>query len=144
LSALMAIEAHLDDWDAGEMNKPVRADPDAIEAVLREIEGRRSADLWLLKDGDEVTTTNDWLCVTSSNGLFSVGASMGKDIFVDLLGDASLEGEVKFAHGGQMTTWPRRFCVNVEDAIAVARHYVSTAELLEPSRWWVQGREGGS
>jgi hypothetical protein len=31
---------------------------------------------------------------------------------------------VPFAHGGVLSSWPLRFCVEVEDAVGVARRFV--------------------
>lgn len=137
----MTIFAFLDDWDIGERDKPIRAEPDAIEATIREVVGRESADLFLLRDTHDIGAARAWLAVTTSMGRFSVGAQVDEGVFASLVGDATLDGEVPFAHGGQMTTWERRFCVEETDAIAAAKHYVTTEELLDPTRRWIQGAD---
>jgi hypothetical protein len=133
---VMVSSVTLDDWELGERDKPVSADPGSVEAVIREIEPRWSADLFLLADADDVGNASRWLGVTASSGRYTVLAQLGEGgPWMHLVGDAAADGEMEFAHGGQPAPWPRRFCVTVEDAVAVARHYAVTTELLDPSRW---------
>ena len=139
----MVSSVFLDDWELGERDRPVQLDPDAVEAVIREVGPRWSADLFLLADSDDVESASRWLAVTASSGQYAVVAQLAEDgPWVSLLGAADAEGEIEFARGGQPGRLARRFCVDVDDAVAVARHYVATAEVLDPRRWWVD--EGAS
>lgn len=139
----MLAAVFLDDWELGESDKPIPDDPDAVEAVIREMGSRWSADLFLLADADDVGNASRWLAVTASSGRYAVVAQLAEGgPWVSLLGDSEVEGEVEFARGGQAGRLARRFCVGVNDAVAAARHYVATTEVLDASRWWVD--EGSS
>jgi len=131
---------YLDDWDADVREKPIPADPETVEATIRQIAGRSCADLFFYPDAADVGWSGGrWLAVTASGGQFAVTAQLGEGEWAHLVGDACAEGEAEFAHGGQPATWPRRFLVSIEDAIAAARHYVVDADLLDPSRWsWAE------
>jgi hypothetical protein len=126
----------LDDWERSQRDQRIAVDPDAVEATIREIGPRWSADLFLLDGSDDVGNATRWLAVTASEGHYSVTAQLGEGgPWVTLVGDATAEGKVDFAHGGQGGAWPRRLIVSADDAVAAARHYVLTAELLDPPRW---------
>jgi hypothetical protein len=127
----------LDDWELGNRDKIVQCHPDAVEAVIREVGARWSADLFLLADAHAVASASRWLAVTASSGHYAVAAQLAQDgPWMCLLGDSRAMGEIEFARGGQTGRLARRFCVRVDDAVAVARHYAATAE-LDPSRRWV-------
>jgi immunity protein Imm1 of predicted polymorphic toxin system len=127
----------LDDYERNERDKRVAPNPQAVEAVIREIAPRSSADVFLLSDSDDVGQASRWLAVTASLGRYAVCAQLAENgPWVNLLGDADADGETEFAHGGQGGTWPKRFLVEADDAVAVACHYLVTGDLLDPSRWW--------
>jgi hypothetical protein len=129
------IEATLDDWDMDLRDQQVPAEPDAVEFTIRQVADRWSADLFLRVDPDETGESRRWLAITASNGLFSAIAQLDDGVWRQLSTNPERLGSVDFAHGGQTGTWPRRFCVGVDEAVAAARHYVETGDLLDPSRW---------
>jgi hypothetical protein len=129
------IEALLDDWDRGLRNQRVPSEPDSIETAIRRVAGRWSADLFLRVDPDTTGESKRWLAITASNGLFSAIAQLDEGVWRQLSTRPDLSGSVDFAHGGQTGTWPRRFCIDLDEAVAAARHYVETGDLLDSSRW---------
>lgn len=135
----MVDSVFLDDWIPGEEryggDEPTRlipSDPDAVEAVVREIADRWKADVYLVVESPDFK----WLGVHAASGKYTVIAQLDDSGAWFLLGDANAEGEVEFVHGGLPATVPRRFIVNIEVAVASARHFTVNAELLDPSRWW--------
>lgn len=61
----------LDDYDRDERDKRVAANLQAVEAVIRDIAARRSADVFLLADADDVGKASRWLALTASSGRYA-------------------------------------------------------------------------
>jgi hypothetical protein len=54
-----------------------------------------------------------------------------------LVGDQAAVGEVAFTFGGQPGgTWPRRYLVDVDHAIAVARDFLATGAVKQSTGPW--------
>src|SRR4051794_19209694 len=135
----VAVFALLDDWDGNEQERAIASDAESVGRTIRELSEHESADVFLLKDGRDVTETNQWLSVAASQGRYAVIASLGEGRPASVLGDPAGVGEVSFAFAGQFSSWPARFCVGVEDAVALARTFIeSNGEFAEPDRWWLE------
>lgn len=135
----VAVYALLDDWDRDEQETAIEADVEIVERTIRGLSGRESADVFLLKDGRDVTETDRWLSVATSKGRYVVLASLAEGRPASFMGDRSAEGEVSFAFAGQFSYWPARFCVGVEDAVSLARTFIEgDGEFGERGRWWLE------
>lgn len=139
----MVDSVFLEDWIPGEEHyggdEPTRlipSDPDAVEAVVREIADRWKAQVYLVVHSPVV----QWFCVVAASGKYRVTAELDDSGAWFLVGDASAEGEVEFVHGGLPATVQRRFLVGIDAAVAAARHFTVNAELLDPSGWWQNER----
>src|SRR5713226_389546 len=113
----MAVCALLNDWDRNEQETTIEPDVESVERTIRGLSGRESADVFLLKDGRDVTETDQWLSVATSQGRYVVIASLAEGRPASFMGDRAAEGEVSFAFAAQFSSWPARFCVGVEDAV---------------------------
>jgi hypothetical protein len=54
----VTVFALLDDWDRDETEKAIESDVESVERTIRELSERESADVFLLKDGHDVTETD--------------------------------------------------------------------------------------
>jgi hypothetical protein len=135
----MAVFGLLDDYDRDEEGQSIDADAASIEDTIRELHGRESADVFLLKDGKDVTETERWLSVATSRGRYAVIASLGEGRPASFMGEPGAQDEVEFAFACQFTSWPARFCVGLEHAVALALSFIeSDGEFAEPGRWYLE------
>jgi hypothetical protein len=55
------------------------------------------------------------------------------------MGTPDAAGEMEFAFAGQVTSWPARFCIGPDDAVALARWLIADdGRFAEPDRWWLE------
>jgi hypothetical protein len=100
--------------------------PEAIAAALHEVADDRSVEL-IVEVGDPGrrgrVPGNPKLIISACEGRLAVGALIAPERAVYyLVGDQAVVGEVAFTFGGQPGgTWPRRYLVDVDHAIAVAQ-----------------------
>jgi hypothetical protein len=135
----MAVFALLQDWDQNGEETPIESDLVSVERTIRGLSGRESADLFLLKDGRDVTETDRWLSVSTSRGRYAVHAQIREGRPATFMGDPDAEGKVPFAHGGSMSLYQTRFCTDVDEAVSLARTFIETdGEFAEPARWWLE------
>jgi hypothetical protein len=77
---------YLDDWDAHVREKPIQADPETVEATIRQIAGRSCADLFFYPDDADVGRSGGgWLAVTASGAQFAVTAQLGEGEWAHLV-----------------------------------------------------------
>jgi hypothetical protein len=130
----ITVRLHL--WSPRHKESVLPAHADVIERTIREIAREWSADLFLAKDAADVDSAVEWMGISASRGRCLVTAATAEDEFYDLIGDPAAVGEAEdFAFGGQEASWPLRKIVDVDEAAAVARHYVETGALLADRRW---------
>jgi hypothetical protein len=100
--------------------------PEAIAAALHEVADDWSVEL-IVEVGDPGrrgrVPGNPKLILSACEGRLAVGALIAPERAVYyLVGDQAVVGEVAFTFGGQPGgTWPRRYLVDVDHAIAVAQ-----------------------
>jgi hypothetical protein len=130
----ITVRLHL--WSPRHRESVLPAHAEVIEQTIREIASEWSADLFLVKDAAEVNSAVEWMGISASRGRYLVTAASDEDEFYDLIGDPTAVGEAEdFAYGGQEAGWPLRKIVDVDEAAAVAQHYLETGGLLADRRW---------
>jgi hypothetical protein len=118
-------------WIEGGLEHALPSTPEAIAAALYEVAGDWSVEL-IVEVGDPGlrgrVPGNPKLIVSACEGRLAVGALIAPERAVYyLVGDQPAVGEVAFTFGGQPGgTWPRRYLVDVDHAIAVAQDFLAT------------------
>lgn len=128
-------------WVEGGLERALPSTPEAIAAALHEVAGDWSVEL-IVEVGDPGlrgrVPGNPKLIVSACEGRLAVGALIAPERAVyDLVGDQAAVGEVAFTFGGQPGgTWPRRYLVDVDHAIAVTQDFLATGTVEQSTGPW--------
>jgi hypothetical protein len=129
-------------WVEGGLEHALPPTPEAIAAALHEVADDWSVEL-IVEVGDPGrrgrVPGNPKLIVSACEGRLAVGAlSIAPERAVYyLVGDQAAVGEVTFTFGGQPGgTWPRRYLVDVDHAIAVAQDFLATGTMEQSTGPW--------
>ena len=128
-------------WVEGGLEHALPPTSEAIAAALHEVADDWSVEL-MVEVGDPGRawpgagqSQSDRQCV---RGPVAVGALIAPERAVYyLVGDQAAVGEVTFTFGGQPGgTWPRRYVVDVDHAIAVAQDFLATGTVEQSTGPW--------
>jgi len=129
-------------WVEGGLEQALPPTPKAmIAAALHEVADDWSVEL-IVEVGDPGlrgrVPGNPKLIVSACQGRLAVGALIAPERAVYyLVGDQAAVGEVAFTFGGQPGgIWPRRYLVDVDQAIAVAQDFLATGTLEQSTGHW--------
>ena len=110
--------------------------PASLDALKQAIEGMaddRSSTLEIVFPANP----NRSMVVNASDGNLAVGALLDdRGGGLTLIGDESAEGTIVCIVGGQTVPLPRRYLVNLEDALAVAEEFFRTGTVDTLSGRW--------
>jgi hypothetical protein len=128
-------------WVEGGLQHALPPTPEAIAAALHEVADDWSVEL-IVEVGDPGrrgrVPGNPKLIISACEGRLAVGALIAPERAVYyLVGDQAVVGEVAFTIGGQPGgTWPRRYLVDVDHAIAVAQDFLATGTMEQSTGPW--------
>jgi hypothetical protein len=104
-----------------------------LNVLFESLRNREPFTLWLSGDNG-FSLTIGW---SSSLGFVQYARSDGRPPYWVAVGDrdADPEEHVDFLSGGTRTPIPRRFCMPVDSAMGIARHFLQTGERSPNVEW---------
>jgi hypothetical protein len=129
-------------WVEGGRVRPLPPGPEAIADALHQVAGDWSVEL-IVEVGDprlrDRSPGNPKLIVSACEGRFAAAAlDVGAEgALYHLVGDQDGVGEVPFTFGGQRGgSWPRRYLVTLDRAVAVAQEFLVTGTVEGSTGAW--------
>jgi hypothetical protein len=78
------------------------------------------------------------LLVNASQGNFVVTAILDEDVIFNLVGDPDAAGTTDIIIGGQLTEYPKKYIVSVEQTLDASLEYFNTGTINPESGKWEQ------